>query len=117
VERQDREADWMAAISKGFYVTLPEPDSTKPHGFVERRWRVSRGRLAQNRSEKNYGVCSYRKRAIVIHTPLSDEDYWATLWHEIMHVTCPDLDETAVLRIEMGLLSACIRAGLFKEDA
>lgn len=102
--------------SKGFYVTLREPDATQRHGFVERRWRVSRARLPQNGSVRNWGVCSYRTRTIAIHTPLSDEDFWSTLWHEVMHVSCPDLDESAVLRIEHALRAASERAGLFKED-
>jgi hypothetical protein len=103
-------------MDKGFYVILREPDSRSAYGFQERRWRISRARLPQNQHEKNWGICKPSKRVIVIHTPLSDEEYWATLLHEVMHATCPDLDESAVLRIEHGLIAACMRAGLFAED-
>jgi hypothetical protein len=104
----------MAA--KGFYANLREPDSTRPYGHVERRWRVSRARLAQNQHTKNWGVCSRDKRAIVIHTPLPDDEYWSSLWHETIHAVCPDLDESAVLRIEHALLEVSTKAGLFRED-
>lgn len=100
----------------GFYVWLREPSMEYECGYYERRWRVVRARLPQNQHGRNWGEVCYKRRRIAIHTPLSDEDYWSTLHHEITHISCPDLDEEPVLRAEYNWLQVSKAAGVFKED-
>lgn len=102
--------------TKGFYVWLREPSNEYRCGYFVRRWRVIRRRLPQNQHEKNFGFYDPDRRWIIIHTPLSDEDFWASLRHEIDHVSLPDVDEDAILRAEYNWLTAARRSGLFTED-
>lgn len=102
-------------MERGFYVYLREPAPNKA-GYLEKRWRITRGRLPQNQYESNWGKCDYETRTITIHTPLSVEDFWSTLWHEVLHAVQPDAAEHVILRAEHGLRAASIKAGLFKES-
>lgn len=103
-------------MAKGFYVNLREPCAGCRDGYMVRRWRVSRARLPQNQHERNWGECCFRTRSIVIHTPLSDEDFWATLWHEVKHVSHPYLIEGAILLDEYNQLEVSRKAGLFEDE-
>jgi hypothetical protein len=103
-------------VHKGFYVKLREPDSIRAVGYVEKRWRIARARLPQNQHETNWGDYDGDKRVILIHTPLSNEEFWSSLWHEVLHASLPDTDEGAILRAEYNLLEASRRAGLFTEE-
>jgi hypothetical protein len=102
--------------SNGFYINLREYSPTAPDGYVERRWRVSRARLPQNQHQRNWGNCCHKTRSIVIHTPLSDEEFYSTLDHEIDHVSYPYLDEPEIMRGEYNRLQAMRRLGVFSED-
>ncbi len=97
-------------------VTLQEPDAARPHGFRERRWKLIRQRLPQNGSEQNWGACCRDSRQLVAHSGLEGEELISTYWHEAIHAVAPDLDESAVLRIEHAILQVSLRLGLFEED-
>jgi hypothetical protein len=101
---------------KPFSVVLREPSAAEKCGYVERRWRVTRARLPQNQHQRNWGTCCHHRRRIAIHTPLSDEAFWSTLWHEVDHATHPYLDEGPILMGEFNRLEVSRAAGLFVED-
>ena len=73
---------------------------------VLRRWRVMRKRLPQNQHETTSGACDWAKRTITIHTPVPAKELLATLVHESIHATAPDLTEAAVERIEESVVAA-----------
>ena len=89
------------------YIKIPEVTSGK-NGLkvVYRRWRVVRGRLPQNQHETTSGACDWSRRTITVHSPVPAKELLATLVHESIHATSPDLAEAAVERIEESVVAA-----------
>lgn len=89
------------------YIKIPEVTASKSGPkVVYRRWRVVRGRLPQNQHETTSGACDWSRRTITIHTPVPAKELLATLVHEAIHATSPDLAEAAVERIEEAVVAA-----------
>ena len=89
------------------YIKIPEaPSGKNGQKVVYRRWRVVRERMAQNQHETTSGACDWAKRTISIHTPVPAKEMMATLTHEAIHATAPDLAESAVERIEEAVVAA-----------
>lgn len=89
------------------YIKIPEvtQDKNGPK-VVYRRWRVIHRTMPQNQHETTSGACDWAKRTISIHTPVPPKEMMATLTHEAIHATAPDLAEAAVERIEEAVVAA-----------
>jgi len=62
--------------------------------------------MPQNQHETTSGACDWARRTISIHTPVPPKEMMATLTHEAIHATAPDLAESAVERIEEAVVAA-----------
>lgn len=103
--------------TKGFYAKLMVLSGGREI-YELQRWHVTRSTDlgVDEDGEKNLGMCDFVKRTIYVLEPLTDEEYWSVLYHEVLHVSCYDLAEPAVLRSEHNWQHVFAKAGFFEED-
>lgn len=61
--------------------------------------------------DDHYGICDWSRRTIEIAAGMSHEQTMDTLTHELIHASCRDLAEDAVLRIESAIGRGLRKAG------
>lgn len=83
------------------------PTSTEVNG---QEWKIRRRSLkATSKGKFTYGLTMPNKKTIALNWGLTDDAIMATLLHELVHATIPDLDEEAVLRLEESLMTTLAR--------
>lgn len=61
--------------------------------------------------DDHLGLCDYSRRTVEIAAGMAHEQTMDTLTHELIHASCRDLAEDAVLRIESAIGRGLRKAG------
>ena len=74
--------------------------------FEDARGRVERWTIRHASNLGAMGDCNYDRREIRVRSSLSADDALATVIHETLHASLPDLAEESVCRVEENIMAA-----------
>lgn len=74
------------------------------------RWTISFGDPGRG----NAGICKYEEKEIIIRPTATQVELVGFIIHEASHVALPDLNEEAILRLELTIMKVLKASDFFK---